>query len=89
MLVDRNFAHLSPDQVSFYDETLKKQIEGSYRDDGKAIHVRSLKYGAKSASRGRCFDHSEIVLLVQKVLSELARDAEKDTAELNSYKKAA
>jgi hypothetical protein len=35
--------YLTPDQISFYDETLKKQIEGSYRYDGKAIHVRSVK----------------------------------------------
>jgi hypothetical protein len=38
MLVERKFAHLSPDQVSFYDESLKKQIEGSYRDD----HIKDL-----------------------------------------------
>jgi hypothetical protein len=89
MFSERNFVHLSPDQVSFYDEALKKQIEGSYRDDGKAIHVRSVKYGAKSAPRGGCFDHYEVALLAQKILSELARDAEKDTAESHSYKKAA
>ena len=51
MPVVRNFAHLSPDQVSFYDETLKKQIEGSYRDDGKKIHVCSQVYGARSGPR--------------------------------------
>jgi hypothetical protein len=89
MLVERNFTYLSPDQVSFYDETLKTQIEGSYRDDGKVIHVRSVKYGAKSAPRGGCFDHYEVALLAQKILRELARDAEKDTAESHSYKKAA
>ena len=27
------------DQVSFYDETLKKQIEGSFVSDGRDIHV--------------------------------------------------
>ena len=89
MFSERHFAHLSPDRVSFYDETLKKQIEGSYRDDGKAIHVFSQKYGAKSVSRGRCFDHFEIVLLVQKVLSQLASDAELDTFTSHIYKKAA
>ena len=98
MFSDRNFAHLSPDQVSFYDETLKKQIEGSYTDDGKRIHVRSMNvYGARSASRGGCFNHYEVKLLAQKVLSELARDAEsklaryaeKDTAKSHSLKKAA
>jgi hypothetical protein len=52
MLVERKFAHLSPDQLSFYDETLKKQIEGSYRDDGKKIHVHSEVYGARSAPPG-------------------------------------
>ncbi len=41
--------HLVSDQISFYDETLKKQIEGSYRTDGKAVHVRSVEYGIKSA----------------------------------------
>ena len=89
MLVDSNFAHLSPDQVSFYDETLKKQIEGSYTYDGKKIHVRSQVYGARSAPRGGCLDHYEVELLVQKVLTELARDAEKDTAKPHSLKKAA
>jgi len=89
MFSDRHFAHLSPDRVSFYDEALKKQLEGSYRDDGKAIHVYSAKYGAKSVSRGRCYDHSEIVLLVQKVLSEMAGGAEKAAAEPHSFKKAA
>ena len=100
MLLDRNFVHLSPDQVSFYDETLKKQIEGSYRDDGKKIHVHSEVYGARSAPRGGCFDHYEVKLLAQKVLSELARDAEKVLSELardaekvtaksHGYKKAA
>jgi len=89
MPVVRNFAHLSPDQVSFYDETLKKQIDGSYRDDGKKIHVMHQVYGARSAPRGGCFNHFEVELLAQKVLSELARDAEKDTAQSHSYKKAA
>jgi hypothetical protein len=93
MLVEIKFAHLSPDQLSFYDETLKKQIEGSYRDDGKKIHVHSEVYGARSAPRGGCFNHFEVELLAQKVLRELARDAEhdaeKDTAKSHSYKKAA
>ena len=38
---------MSHDQVSFYDETLKKQIEGSFTSDGKSIHVSSA-YGIKS-----------------------------------------
>ena len=93
MLLDRNFVHLSPDQVSFYDETLKKQIEGSYRDDGKKIHVHSEVYGARSAPRGGCFNHFEVKSLAQKVLGELARDAEMAKShsykEVDSYKKAA
>jgi hypothetical protein len=96
MLVEKNFVHLSPDQISFYDETLKKQIEGSYTDDGKKIHVRSQVYGARSAPRGGCFDHSEVKSLALKLLSDLARDTEsktardeKDTAKQHSYKKAA
>jgi hypothetical protein len=44
--------HMATDQISFYDESLKKQIEGSYSTDGKAIHVRSVKYGIKSAPYG-------------------------------------
>jgi hypothetical protein len=97
MLVEKNFAHLSQDQISFYDETLKKQIEGSYTDDGKKIHVRSQVYGARSAPRVGCFDHSEVKSLAHKLLSELARATEstlarhdeKDTAKLQSHKKAA
>ena len=67
---------MATDQVSFYDESLKKQIEGSYVSDGKSIHVSSA-YGVKSApygDLGACIDHNAQVLLVQKVLSELARD---------------
>ena len=61
-------------------ESLKKQIEGNFVSDGKEIHVSS-EYGAKSASYGdlgACIDHNAQVLLVQKLLSELARDAAKD-----------
>jgi hypothetical protein len=71
-------AHLTPDQISFYDETLKKQIEGSYRTDGKAVHVSSVKYGIKSApygSLGTFIDQYGLDLLAQKLLSELARDS--------------
>jgi hypothetical protein len=38
---------MATDQVSFYDESLKKQIEGSFKTDGKSIHVSSA-YGTKS-----------------------------------------
>jgi len=84
----------TPDQICFYDETLKEQIEGSYRYDGKAIHVCSAKYGARSAPRGAIIDVFALNLFAQKVLSELARDAhaeeaEKDSATSHSYKKAA
>ena len=67
---------MATDQISFYDESLKKQIEGSFVSDGKKIHVFSV-YGSKSASYGDlgpCIDHNSQVLLVQKLLSELARD---------------
>ena len=70
------------DQIHFYDEFLKKEIEGSYTYDGKAIHVCSEAYGARSAPTrfdGRFFDRSTVDLFAQRVLSELARDAEKRT----------
>ena len=67
---------MATDQISFYDESLKKQIEGSFVSDGKSIHVTSV-YGTKSApynDLGACIDYNAQVLLVQKLLSELARD---------------
>ena len=67
---------MATDQISFYDESLKKQIEGSFVSDGKKIHVFSV-YGSKSASYGdlgACIDHNAQVLLAQKLLGELARD---------------
>ena len=67
---------MATDRVSFYDESLKKQIEGSFVSDGKSIHVRSA-YGNKSvpySDLGACIDHNSQVLLAQKLLSELARD---------------
>jgi hypothetical protein len=69
-------AHMATDQISFYDESLKKQIEGSFVSDGKSIHVSSV-YGTKSApynDLGACIDYNSQVLLAQKLLSELARD---------------
>ena len=68
--------HMARDQISFYDESLKKQIEGSFKTDGKSIHVSSA-YGVKSFpynDLGASIDHDAQVLFVQKVLSELARD---------------
>ena len=35
--------------ICFYDETLKKQIEGFYKYDGKAIHVSTYGCGARSS----------------------------------------
>src|SRR5437588_11489726 len=72
----RTAAHKATDQITFYDESLKKQIEGSFVSDGKSIHVSSV-YGAKSVpynDLGASIDHNAQVLLVQKLLSELARD---------------
>jgi hypothetical protein len=86
MFSERKFVHLSPDQISFYDEAVMKQIEGSYRDDGKKIHVCSQVYGARSAPRGGCFDHREVELLAQRLLSELARDAENEVAVAKSHR---
>ena len=42
---------MATDQISFYDESLKKQIEGSFISDGKSIHVSSA-YGVKSVPYG-------------------------------------
>jgi len=81
--------HMTPDQISFYDEVLGKQIEGSYRYDGKWIYVASQAYGARTAPRGAIIDIFALSLFAQKVLSELARDAEKVPTESHSYKKAA
>jgi hypothetical protein len=68
-------AHMT-DQISFYDESLKKQIEGSFKSDGRSIHISSV-WGTKSFpynDLGACIDYDAQVLLVQKLLSELARD---------------
>jgi hypothetical protein len=68
---------MATDQISFYDEALKKQIEGSFVSDGRDIHVSSV-YGTKSVSYndlGASVDYDSQVLLAKKLLSELARDA--------------
>lgn len=70
-------SQIAADQISFFDESLKKQIEGSYRTDGRAVHVRSVKYGIKSAPYGDLGtypDQDGLNLLAQKLLSALARD---------------
>jgi len=67
---------MAADQISFYDESLKKHIEGSFKTDGKSIHVFSA-YGNKSFlynDLGAVIDYNAQVSFVQKVLSELARD---------------
>ena len=69
---------MTNDQISFYDESLRKQVEGSYVSDGKEIHVSSV-YGVKSApynDLGASIDYNSQVLLARKLLSELARDAD-------------
>jgi len=69
-------AHMATDQISFYDGSLNKQIEGSFKSDGNSIHVSSV-HGTKSvpySDIGACNDYNAQVLLVQKLLSELARD---------------
>ena len=81
--------HLADDQISFYDESLKKQVEGSYRTDGRAVHVRSIKYGIKSAPYGDLGtypDQAGLDLLAQKLLSELARDPDKRFNDLQKQK---
>ena len=67
---------MATDQISFYDESLKKQVEGSFQTDGKSIHVFSA-YGNKSFpynDLGAIIHYNAQVSFVQKVLSELARD---------------
>ena len=47
------------DEVSFYDESLKKQIEGTFVSDGTS------EYGTKSVSYsdlGECIDYNSQVL---------------------------
>jgi hypothetical protein len=60
---------MATDQISFSDQSLKKQIEGYLVSDGRQIHV-SVSYGAL----GPVIDYNSQVLLVRKLLSELARD---------------
>lgn len=71
---------MATDQISFYDESLQKQIEGFFVSDGREIRVSSI-YGLKSvpyADLGACIDHKAQVLAVKKLLSAMARDAAKD-----------
>jgi hypothetical protein len=80
--------HLAHDQISFYDESLKKQVEGSYRTDGRAVHVRS-HYGIKSARYGDLGtfpDQAGLDLLAQKLLSQLAQNPDDAFKELQRQK---
>lgn len=68
------------DQISFYDESLQKQIEGFFISDGREIRVSSV-YGLKSfpySDLGACIDYNAQVLAAKKILSAMARDAAKD-----------
>ena len=68
------------DQISFFDESLQKQIEGFFVSDGREIRVSSV-YGLKSfpySDLGACIDYNAQVLAAKKVLSAMARDAGKD-----------
>ena len=52
-------AEQATDEVSFYDESLKKQIEGTFVSDGTS------EYGTKSVSYsdlGECIDYNSQVL---------------------------
>jgi hypothetical protein len=72
---------MATDQISFYDESLQRQIEGYFVSDGREIHVRSV-YGAKSFpynDLGARIDFNAQVLAAKKVLSAMARDAAKDS----------
>lgn len=70
---------MATDQISFYDESLQKQIEGFFVSDGREIRVSSI-YGLKSvpySDLGACIDYNAQVLAVKKLLSAMARDATK------------
>ncbi len=71
---------MATDQISFYDESLQKHIEGFFVSDGNAIHVHSV-YGRRSVpynDLGACIDYNAQLLAARKILSAMARDAAKD-----------
>ena len=71
---------MAGDQISFYDESLQKQIEGFFVSDGRELRVSSV-YGLKSIpynDLGACIDYNAQILAAKKVLSSMARDAAKD-----------
>jgi hypothetical protein len=66
-------AHMATDQISFYDESLKKQIEGTFISDGKSIHIRSA-YGNKSVpyyDLGACIDHNFTSFVCEKAIERV------------------
>jgi hypothetical protein len=72
-----------PRHISFYDESLGTQIDGSYTTDGKVIHAGSGTLGAKSARFGHFgrfrFDQVGQDLIAQDLLSELAHQEAKNS----------
>jgi hypothetical protein len=70
---------MATDQISFYDESLKKKIEGLFVSDGRDIRISSA-YGIKSipyGDLGACIDYNAQVSAVKKMLSAMAHDAAK------------
>ncbi len=68
---------MATDQISFYDESLQKQLEGFFQSDGREIRVSSV-YGLKCipyADLGAIIDYNAQVSAAKKVLSAMARDA--------------
>lgn len=79
---------MATDQISFYDESLRKQIEGFFVSDGRELRVSSV-YGLKIvpyADLGACIDYNAQVLAVKKLLSELARDPDREFKYLQRQK---
>jgi hypothetical protein len=71
---------MATDQISFYDESLQKQIEGFFVSDGRELRVSSV-YGLKSVpynELGAIIDYNAQVSAVKKLLSAMAGDAAKD-----------
>lgn len=67
---------MATDQISFYDESLKKKIEGFFQSDGREIRVSSV-YGLATvpyADLGACIDYNSQVTAVKNILSAMARD---------------
>jgi hypothetical protein len=66
---------MATDQVSFYDESLQKQLEGFFISDGREIRVHSV-YGLQCvpySDLGAIIDYSAQVSAVKKALSAMAR----------------